>query len=62
MVSDAMVKIVFLSVSLCARVFPVRKTRSQQFFKVKQIFLKIKLWPAEPANEKERERSQYEDS
>ena len=42
MVSDGMVKIVFLSVPVCGRFFQLRKGTSQAFFTVKQIFLKIK--------------------
>ena len=49
MVSDAMAKIVFLSVPVCRGVFPLRKGSFRLFFTVKQIFLKIKLWPEKPA-------------
>jgi uncharacterized membrane protein YuzA (DUF378 family) len=55
MVSDAMAKIVFLSVPVFGGVFPVRKVSFWLFFTVKYIFLKIKLWPKESALEKEKE-------
>ena len=39
------------------RVFPLGKSKSQQFFTVKHIFLKIKLWPTRDRSiEKEKER------
>ena len=46
MVSDAMAKIVFLSVPVSGGFFPLRKGSFRLFFTVKHIFLKIKLWPA----------------
>jgi hypothetical protein len=61
MVSDAMVKIVFLSVSVFGGFFPFRKVSFQLFFTVQQIFLKIKLWPKEiGTREVERKRSKHE--
>lgn len=50
-VSDAMVKIVFLSVPVFGGFFPLRKGSFQIFFTVKHIFFKIKLWLAEAAIE-----------
>jgi hypothetical protein len=50
MVSDGMVKIVFLSVPVSGRLFPLRKGNPAALFTVKHIFLKIKLWLAELAN------------
>jgi hypothetical protein len=46
MVSDVMAKIVFLSVPVLAGFFPLRKGVFPIFFKVKQFFLRIKLWLA----------------
>jgi len=45
MVSDGIVKIVFLSLPVPGVFFPLRKGNSSIFFTVKQLFLKIKLWP-----------------
>ena len=47
MVSDAMMKIVFLPVPVSNGFFPLRKVSFRLFFTVKYIFLKIKLWPKE---------------
>jgi uncharacterized protein len=41
--------IVFLSVPVSGFFFPLTKVRSRRFFTVKHIFLKIKVWPTEPA-------------
>jgi hypothetical protein len=45
MVSDAMVKTVFLSGPVPAGFFPLRKDNSPIFFTVKHFFSKIKSWP-----------------
>ena len=63
MVSDAMAKIVFLSVPASGGFFPLRKVSFGLFFTVKQIFLKIKLWPKEiGTREVERKRSNHEEA
>jgi hypothetical protein len=61
MVSDAMVKLIFLSMPVCPGYFPLRKGSFPIFFTVKQIFHKIKLWLAQPAASKtERNGIEYE--
>jgi uncharacterized protein len=45
MVSEAMAKLVFLSMPVGSQLFPLRKANPFLFFKVKQIFLKIKSGP-----------------
>src|SRR5579863_7981450 len=45
MASDAITKIVFLPVPVSRGFFPLKKVNFRLFFTVKQIFLKIKLWP-----------------
>jgi hypothetical protein len=47
MVSDAMAKIVFLSVPVSRGVFPLKKVSFPLFFTVKHVFIKIKLEPKE---------------
>jgi uncharacterized membrane protein YuzA (DUF378 family) len=44
-----MALLVFLSVPVSGRNFPLRKVCFPLFFTVKQIFSKLKLWPAKPA-------------
>jgi hypothetical protein len=44
MVSDAILKFVFLSVPVSPAFFPLEKGSLPLFFTVKQFFLKIKLW------------------
>ena len=44
MVSDAMLKFVFLSMPISPAFFPLKKGSLPLFFTVKQIFPKIKVW------------------
>jgi hypothetical protein len=44
-VSDAIVKTVFLSLPVPAGFFPLGKNNLPLFFTVKQFFFKIKSWP-----------------
>jgi len=55
MVSDAMVKIVFLSLPVPGGFFPLGKSNLPIFFTVKHFFFKIKSWPdrAGPPRKKE---------
>ena len=55
MVSDAIAKIVFLPVPVSGGLFPLGKVSFRPFFTVKDLFLKIKLWPKETAHEKGKE-------
>ena len=60
MVSDAMAKIVFLSIPDLARLFPLGKAARRVFFTVKQFFLKLKLDPGEkqfnPGDKKKKDK------
>lgn len=44
MVSDAMLKFVFLSIPIYRAFFPLKKGSLPLFFTVKHVFPKIKLW------------------
>jgi hypothetical protein len=61
MVSDAMVKMIFLSMPVFPGYFPFRKGSFAIFFTVKHIFHKIKLWLATAGRiGKERDGFEYE--
>lgn len=63
MVSEAMVKIVFLSVPVSETFFPLVKASFPIFFTVKHVFSKIKLWLTESATrEKAKGSFQHEEN
>jgi hypothetical protein len=62
MVSDAMAKIVFLSVPVSGGAFPLRKVSFRVFFTVKHIFSKIKLCRMKSALRSGKESSNYEEA
>jgi hypothetical protein len=61
MVSDAMVKLVFLSLPVPAGFFPLGKSNLPAFFTVKHFFFKIKSWPDRTGQpERKKKGSQHE--
>ena len=57
MVSDAMLKFVFLPIRISRPFFPVKKGSLPLFFTVKQVFPKIKLWLTMLATQEKRKGS-----